>query len=250
MQNIYFNGSFSDELNSKYLAMFTDCIAQETDALIQELSVLINPDELSVIKQAIEWGNSLTYGTRVVDKYYFSHALRITRFVLYNIRYKHLTNTLPEACGRSGLCNAMLAALFHNAFEKKLMSVDAFSEKFGEYYAEAILYITVDRLAMKTEAGLRDHYSKLAGAPEWVQGMRGLDKADNLLVLHINPDEQVRKDYIIELETRLIPLLRKNQPELADMLLGECKWASTKEYGLPTPEQLSKLTWSYKPYNA
>lgn len=250
MANLYFNGSFDQELESKYLTVYSNCISKEQAALLKEISASFSAAEIEEIKETIEFGKSFSYGTRKVDEYYFSHALRIARFVYYNIRFKHLQNSLPEVNGISGFCSAIRAALIHNSFEKNLMSREEFAGKFGQYYCDAVEYITVDREAMKTREGVLAHYRKLATAPDWVLGMRALDKADNLLILHVNPDEQVKKDYLLEIENDLIPLLRRTQPELADILADECNWAARNEHHIPDEKELSEMNWTYHPFSA
>ncbi|MCB0820031.1 MAG: hypothetical protein KDC13_05380 [Bacteroidetes bacterium] len=250
MANIYFNGPFDRELESKYLTVYTNCINREQEAFLNEIAESLNSKEIDEIKETIEFGKSFSYGTRKVDEYYFSHALRIARLVYYNIRFKQLENLLPEANGMSGFCSALRAALIHNSFEKNLMSRQEFAAKFGQYYCDAVDFITVDREAMKTREGVLAHYRKLATAPEWVLGMRALDKADNLLILHVNPDEQVKKDYLLEIENDLIPLLKKGQPELAALLADECAWAGKNKHHIPDEKELSEMKWSYLPYSA
>jgi (p)ppGpp synthase/HD superfamily hydrolase len=248
MQNIYFNGSFDKELGSKYLTIYTNCIIQEKDAFVNEISASFSASELNFIEDVINLGRNFKYGNRLVDEYYFSHALRIARFVYYNIKSENLESTLPSINGRSGLCSALSAALLHNCFEKNLLSTSEFSEKFGEYYTKAVELITVDREAMKTREGIQSHYLSLSQAPIWVLGMRALDKADNLLVLHINPDELTRKEYLQEIKFDFIPILTESQSNLAQLLKMECDWAETKNHEIPTEEQLNHYQWSYRAF--
>jgi (p)ppGpp synthase/HD superfamily hydrolase len=250
MQNIYFNGSFDDELGSKYLTVYTNCIIQEKEAFVNEISASLSPSELNFIEDVINLGRNFKYGNRLVDEYYFSHALRIARFVYYNIKSENLESTLPSINGRSGLCSALSAALLHNCFEKNLLSTSEFSEKFGEYFTKAVELITVDREAMKTREGIQSHYLSLSKAPIWVLGMRALDKADNLLVLHINPDELTRKEYLQEIKFDFIPILNESQSNLAQLLKMECDWAETKNHEIPTEDQLNFYKWSYRAYGS
>jgi hypothetical protein len=90
MQNIYFNGSFDDELGSKYLTVYTNCIIQEKEAFVNEISASLSPSELNFIEDVINLGRNFKYGNRLVDEYYFSHALRIARFVYYNIKSEYI----------------------------------------------------------------------------------------------------------------------------------------------------------------
>jgi hypothetical protein len=249
ISSLYFNGSFNNELDSKYLTVYSNCIALEEDAFINEISNTFSVIEIKQIQEVIEFGKNFKYGTRVVDAYYFSHALRIARFVYYNILSEGLAATLPDACGRSGFCAALAAALIHNCFEKNLMSRVEFAQKFGDYYCEAVDYITVDRDAMKSRQGVEEHYLKLSRAPKWVLGMRALDKADNLLILHVNPDQLVRLDYLKEIENDLLPVINDKQPNLSRLLLEECKWAAGKKHEIPDEDQLQKMEWSYKPFH-
>lgn len=246
MQNIYFNGSFDEEVRSKYLTVYTNCISLEKEAFKKEISSSLSDLELDFIEDVIIFGRNFKYGNRLVDEYYFSHALRIARFVFYNIKSENLESTLPSVNGRSGLCSALSAALLHNCFEKNLLSTSEFSDKFGEYYTKAVELITVDREAMKTREGIQNHYQSLSNAPIWVLGMRALDKADNLLVLHINPEESTRKEYLHEIKFDFIPILKETQPNLAQLLEMECNWAETKNHEIPTEEQLNQYKWAYK----
>ena len=61
---------------------------------------------------------------------------------------------------------------------------------------------------------LKKYYKKLNKLPIIAKKLKCIDKFDNLFNLKNNPDKKIKKNYLEEIETYIIPLVEKNTPEL------------------------------------
>lgn len=247
MENPYLVSPFDKEMEVKLKTLYSDVMELEEAAFIEVVGTKLNSDEINDIRKVIEFGKAGHYGERFIDKQYFSHALRVSRFVAIFLIDTADEKEIPAENGRTGFHLAMIAALLHNCFEKNLLSRDEFSKLYGNYCAKAVDYMTVNRELMKTEAGVKQYYEDLSNAPRWISCMRALDKADNLLVLHINPDDKVRADYVAEFRKYFIPMVMKKEKHLGELLNELCDWASIKPHSIPSPEEIESIEWQYKP---
>jgi (p)ppGpp synthase/HD superfamily hydrolase len=130
---------------------------------------------------------------------YLAHPVRVASLVLRVLR------PVDEL--------AVVLALTHNVFELSSVEPGEISKRFGQPIADAIAALTVDR-SQKTREYTASYYRRLAHLPSYVRVIKVLDKLDNLFVLCLNPDETVRRDYLADIETFLLPIVAADLPML------------------------------------
>lgn len=194
------------ERQEKLLTLHTDCIEQEWRKFLSAAQVLpLAAGDVPHFEAVYATARAQHYGDRIVDRYYVTHPIRVARF-------------LAVWCGdrvdkvREPLTSVLTAALLHNVLEKQVMSVAYLTDHYGKSVSDAVSLITPDRPAMQTSQGKEEYYAALAQAPLWVQALKVFDKVDNLFVLCINPSDSVRKEYLDEIETHLMPVVQRTMP--------------------------------------
>jgi (p)ppGpp synthase/HD superfamily hydrolase len=120
---------------------------------------------------------------------------------------------------------ATVLALLHNLLEVSKISAGEISEHFGQPLANAIVDLTVDR-TQTTHDYTVAYYRKLMDLPRWARVIKVLDKLDNLFVLCLNPNEQVRNSYLADIEEFVMPMVTADLPHLVlymRALIADCR---------------------------
>lgn len=149
---------------------------------------------------AFEFARSLDYshpGLSIAG--YLAHPVRVASLVLRALR------PADE--------QAVVLALLHNVFELSSVVPAEIAKRFGRPIADAITALTVDR-SQKTREYTASYYRGLAPLPSWVRAIKVLDKLDNLFVLCLNPDDDLRRDYLADIETFVLPMVAADLPGL------------------------------------
>jgi (p)ppGpp synthase/HD superfamily hydrolase len=188
--------SIDTERHRKLRTLFFDHIAEEAGRLWAAVERLdITAVQRAELERTLVFAGDQAYGERDLDRYYVTHPIRVARFAAQWL------------LGRQARAYDMLSlALIHNAIEKEVLSPQQVEERWGAWVRDATVLLTLDREAMRAEAGRRAFYARLAAAPAEVQAIKLFDKLDNLFIICINPDEAVRRDYIGEIERYLLPV--------------------------------------------
>jgi (p)ppGpp synthase/HD superfamily hydrolase len=202
-------GPLEQEREEKLLAMFTDRQDHELARLRRlTLSRGLEKKELDRVEGAIAFARKQNYGERLRDKQYVSHASRVA--------------LLTAAWAPKGSnADPVVAALVHNAIEKGIATAGSLEKDFGAEVSRIVVALTLDREAMKTDAGKIAYYAALDQAPAAARAIKIFDKFDNLLSLCANPDEQVRQKYLAEAEAWILPLVQRMIPEFT-LTFAEC----------------------------
>jgi hypothetical protein len=106
-----------------------------------------------------------------------------------------------------------LLGLFHNLIETNI------SEKKLTRYLDKKNIKILNSLYVKKELRwdknyLKKYYTKLNKSGILAKKLKCIDKFDNLFNLKNNPDKKIKKNYLAEIETYIMPLVKKNIPEL------------------------------------
>lgn len=131
--------------------------------------------------------------------------------------------------------DAGVLSLLHNLYEVSSVEPPDVAARFGRSIADGISALTVNR-AEQSAAQVAAYYRALADAPVFVRVVKVLDKVDNLFLLGLNADAQVRDAYLTEVETFVAPLAEDALPhfgpylaELVDDCRREGFFVSTRE---------------------
>lgn len=134
-----------------------------------------------------------------IKKFKINHPIRVAYYSL-----KFLKKNNKEIC---------LLALFHNLLETNMPE-----EKLSQYLDKKTIRI-LNSLYVKKELRwdknyLKGYYLQLNKSGILAKKLKCVDKFDNLFNLKNNADIETKKNYLAEIETYIIPLVKKNIPEL------------------------------------
>lgn len=150
------------------------------------------------IRRGFEVANSISYHHPGLNNAsYLRHCLRVLE--LYG-------GWVDEPC-ESGVSLALL----HNALEVAGESVWSNLPADKEVVA-AVKVLTVNRELQWDAAYKAAYYSRISDAPNWVGQIKILDKMDNLFILGLNRDDEIRHRYLAEIEMHVISLARTHLP--------------------------------------
>ncbi len=113
---------------------------------------------------------------------------------------------------------AGILSLLHNMYEVSNVGQADVAAAFGAPMADAITVLTVDRTDT-SRAYVEGYYARITSAPHFVRLVKVLDKFDNLFLLGLNPDAEVRSTYLSDVDTFVIPLARSLDPDIAGPLV-------------------------------
>jgi (p)ppGpp synthase/HD superfamily hydrolase len=113
--------------------------------------------------------------------------------------------------------DAAVLALLHNAYEVSSIRPAAVAAAFGSPIADGIGVLTVDRAA-NSRAYTAGYYRAIGEAPGFVRVVKVLDKVDNLFLLGLNPEPDVRARYLDEIEEFVVPMAQRDVPALVSYL--------------------------------
>jgi (p)ppGpp synthase/HD superfamily hydrolase len=112
----------------------------------------------------------------------------------------------------------VIIALLHNVLEVGGVDIKELEDKFGEIVSDSIQILTVDREQQWDEVYKKEYYEHINAGYEGMKIVKVIDKLDNMFMLGLNPDEQVRMKYLDEINTHVIPIAKKVLPHLIEYL--------------------------------
>lgn len=143
---------------------------------------------------------------------YFSHSLRVAKFVLQLDRPFDL--------------DTITIALLHNVLEVSALTKDILAQDTNENIANSISLLTVNRSKSNDPIYKKEYYEKLRRGFEGARIVKIFDKLDNLFLLCLNPDDEVRECYLREIEKYIMPEVDLLLPELSSyyrQLVKNCR---------------------------
>ena len=131
---------------------------------------------------------------------YFSHPLRVASYSAFLTGYK--SPSFP------------ILGLIHNIFEVSDVDYETIKKKFGSSIAEQIRVLSVDRNKDWDSSYKKKYYETVCKKPVSCRIIKILDKFDNLFILNLNPNEEIKKKYLLEVEKYIIPMAKKDLTSL------------------------------------
>jgi (p)ppGpp synthase/HD superfamily hydrolase len=135
---------------------------------------------------------------------YFGHPLRVA--------------TLAMLATSENKVHTGVLGLLHNVFELSKISAGEISSLFGKLIAAEIEILTVDRILQWDKSYKRDYYERIRSSSLECRVVKIIDKLDNLFVIGINPDEEVRDKYLLEIEQYILPMAKIDLPDVFSYL--------------------------------
>lgn len=121
-------------------------------------------------------------------------------------------------------------ALLHNVLEVSSVNEDILTRKFGQLVSTSVCNLTVDR-ALQWDVDYKDeYYNILNRGPYAARVVKVIDKLDNIFLLCMNPDDNVREAYLAEIDKYIIPMAKKNVPSVYDYFVKASKHAALIGY--------------------
>lgn len=132
---------------------------------------------------------------------YFSHPLRVAAMAL--------------RCGASAGPDIGVVGLLHNVLEVSDVSGAELEQRFGPAVAEDVRRLTVDRARQWDVAYKRDYYAALRAGRVEARVVKVFDKLDNLYLLGLNADRDVKTKYLREIVEYVAPMADGDLPAVA-----------------------------------
>lgn len=135
---------------------------------------------------------------------YFAHPLRVASY-----SYLH---------SNSSNINLAIIGLIHNIFELSSLSKSNIGKIFDSSIVNQVKNLTVDRNLQFDVDYKKLYYSKILKGNYEARIVKIFDKIDNLFTLSLNPDKSVKKKYLEEIETYIIPMAKNDLPFMCDYI--------------------------------
>ena len=145
---------------------------------------------------------------------YFSHPLRVASSASLLTDFN---STLFPILG-----------LIHNVFEVSKMDYGTINNKFGSSIADQVKVLTVDREKDWDPNYKKYYYESIRAQPISCRIIKILDKFDNLYILNLNPSQEIKTKYLLEVEKYIIPMAKKDLTSLYKKLKKIVKFQKRK----------------------
>jgi len=155
------------------------------------------------IQFAFDYGTNIRYNhSGISSELYFLHPIRIATYAAF--------------FSKSKIKNYPILGLLHNIFELTKINKSEIESYFGNTIKEDIETLTVNRKYQWDHQYKKEYYQRIKERSHPCRVVKVLDKFDNLFLLHINPDIDIKKKYLNEIEEYILPMITDNLPELED----------------------------------
>lgn len=167
---------------------------------------LTTENDKEVLNNVLDFATRIEYHhVGLTPKAYLAHPVRVAGMTLFfsNPREQKILGTV---------------ALLHNVLEVSNMNIRDLELKTDSTVAAYIQLLTVQRDLQNDGAYLNHYYNSISSTPHQLALVKIIDKLDNLIMLGLNPDEDIRIKYLNEIENYVLPMVKKNLPELTNYM--------------------------------
>lgn len=155
----------------------------------------------SKIELVYNFAKSLHYKRQSVDnEIYFCHPLRVATMA-----------SLSSPTMKSDLAKL---GLLHNVLEVTNLTKDILKALFGDSITKQIINLTVNRKREWNADYKKSYYDKLKAGPKTSMIIKIFDKLDNLFIIGLNSNNEIRNKYLDEVQTFILPMTKKIVPSL------------------------------------
>lgn len=133
---------------------------------------------------------------------YFSHPLRVATLSMLSV---------PDLFTKT---QVGVVGLIHNVYELSNVTYQQVSSEFGQTIAENIKLLTVNRKLQWDKSYKKEYYDKINTSSISLRVVKIIDKLDNLFLIVVNPDAEIRAKYIAEIEDYILPMVKKDIPAI------------------------------------
>lgn len=158
-------------------------------------------EDNEILKDSYNFTKNIDFKHKGLSKTaYFSHPLRVASNASF---LNGFNSTLFPVLG-----------LLHNVFEVSNIDFETISNKFGSSIAEQAKILTVDRKKYWDPTYKKKYYESICAQPVSCRIIKILDKFDNLYILNLNPNDEIKNKYLLEVEKYIIPMAKKDLTSL------------------------------------
>ena len=189
--------------DDKLRSLLTDRIKPTVEKYQEKLASVARYMDMPKLNNALSFALTQDYGTSELYKYYVTHPIRVAEFFLdWMIVHNDFSSIAIEA------------ALIHNALEKGICTEDELRKRHGDWVTDTIMTLTQDRIKMKDPTHKIEYYRAIYQLDHHGQLLKFFDKFDNIYAICLNPDEDVRANYLDEIIEWVKPLGERHCPEI------------------------------------
>jgi len=135
---------------------------------------------------------------------YLNHPLRVATILAREMR-------VPDE-------NVIAIALLHNVLEVSNISRRQLASLLDADIADTIQVLTVDRAQQSDPIYKNEYYDRIASKSSACACVKAADKLDNIYMLCFNPSEDVRDNYLNEIDRWVVPMANRVLPALGQRL--------------------------------
>lgn len=136
------------------------------------------------------------------DHIYFSHPLRVACMAFNLTKFTKSSKDL------------IILALFHNIIETSKCKKKFLQKYLGKKITKQIGILTVNRKKQWNTVYKKKYYQKINLDNKNTRIVKILDKLDNLFIIGLCKSKLIRIRYISEIEKFIIPMIKRDIPEL------------------------------------
>ena len=156
---------------------------------------------------------------------YLNHPLRVTTI---------LARDVPVLDERT-----LVTARLHNVLEVSKISSHDLVAMLGGDVARSIEILTVDRAQQHDPIYKNEYYARIESVSKSCARVKVADKLDNIYMLCFNPSENVRDNYLNEIDRWVVPMAERVAPALG-LRLQEASAVMRQTGGLDKKKELEQ----------
>jgi (p)ppGpp synthase/HD superfamily hydrolase len=176
--------------------------ANSRERLISKIKAVFSPEDVSYLLRVLSFAESLDYQHgALTKKTYLSHPYRVAMLSMDLIK--------PVTVSMTAL------ALVHNVLEVSDIPDNQLLEFLGPESLKELKALTVIRANTSAEY-IAGYYHGICSCTKQARIIKALDKLDNIFMLCLNPNDEVRAMYLEEIEQYIFPIVREDIPKMMD----------------------------------
>jgi (p)ppGpp synthase/HD superfamily hydrolase len=165
------------------------------------LEMVPGAEDKNLLLKAYAFARDIKYRHEgLASDIYFAHPVRVAALSMLSQDSQDIT--------------IGIVGLLHNVFELSDIPASVIQSNFGADVTTQITALTVNREQQWDPAYKKSYYAKINASPVSCRIVKVFDKLDNIFLLGINPDTETREKYLLEIETYILPMVKKDIPDI------------------------------------
>ncbi len=198
--------SIDKEISKRLYALENPETETFSESLWEKGIKSLSPNTQTYLNKILSFASSIQYHhVGLSSKAYCAHPIRVAgmTLILSHESEKQLLGSV---------------ALLHNVLEVSSINVEELRLRTDNITTEYIQKLTVTRDLQEDPAYLNQYYNSIASTSHKLSIVKIIDKLDNLFMLGLNPDSNVKASYLTEIENYVLPLVEDSLPILTEYM--------------------------------